>query len=550
MITIVAFQPLLKAEADEELAFKYAPVLRFTSGEKFYPTSVDYIISSSVLKRRNYDGTSVLVDPAPSPSTLGAYTSNDLFLDNKLGNFEAIAADYASKADSIGYYTYVNIVRSSSGTVIQYWLFYIFNNGPLNDHQGDIEVIQVFLDVYGNPKTVLASQHGAGQNAAWSDVEKLDTHPVIYVAQGSHANYFRSYQGRMGIENDIVGSDGKTITPDQMNIVLLSHQSWLEYKGRWGYWGTDEEVALGRAGPYGPKYNQGGIRWHYPEAYLASTFHVDGNYFILAWVVANFMLLFSVYVAVRSLWKIWGIVNLQRKGGLLVGNFLRGIGGIGLAIGIASIIISAVALFMPWYSINAWSETGPLAKEGGVTLMTVDGINGVSLNLFLGSSNSDSTSGYVSIFSAKLPFAIILATGVILLALDVIGVKSGKSLGRKLITSTVGTLLPVALILLFVSQLPALMPMATGLLPGQSIPSQVEIMVRDISSSPMAGATSSHLPIVGSVMVNWGLEIGSYLLIIAAVLKVAAGLIMFKAPELRKESKQYPPPPPSTPPRQ
>lgn len=32
-----------------------------------------------------------------------------------------------------------------------------------------------------------------------------------------------------------------------------------------------------------------------PEVYLASTFHVDGNYFILAWLAANFMLLFSVY---------------------------------------------------------------------------------------------------------------------------------------------------------------------------------------------------------------------------------------------------------------
>jgi len=208
LLLAVVFQSSLGVESDEELAFRYAPVLHFTSGERFYPTSVDYIIGSSVLKQRNPDGTSILIDPAPTPDTLGVYTSGDLFLENKLRTFEAIAADYASKVDGAGYYVYVNIVRTSSSTVIQYWLFYVFNNGPLNDHQGDIEVIQVFLDSSGSPKVVLASQHGAGQNAAWGGVEKVDSHPVIYVAQGSHANYFRSYQGKIGIENDIVGSDG------------------------------------------------------------------------------------------------------------------------------------------------------------------------------------------------------------------------------------------------------------------------------------------------------------------------------------------------------
>jgi hypothetical protein len=553
LLAILAFQPSVKAQTDEALAEEYAPVLHFTKGEEFYPTSVNYIISSSVLKQRNSDGTSFLIDSTPTPNNLGTHTSSNLFLNNKLETLADIADDYAANADTIGYYAYVHVARSSSSTVIQYWLFYIFNNGPMNEHQGDIEVIQVFLDTSGNPQTVLASQHSSGQNAAWSDVEKSGTHPVIYVAQGSHANYFRSYQGKMGIENDVVGSDGKTITADQLNLVPLNSQSWLDYKGRWGYWGTEQEVALGRAGPLGPKYNQDGTRWNQPSSYLASTFHVDGNYFILSWLVANFLLLLLIYIVARSAWKIWCIIKLQRKGGLLVGRFLKGRGGIGLIIGIVAIIITAVALFVPWYSVTASSETGPLAQEGGVTLMTLDGVNGVSVNLFLGADNSDSTSGYVNLFSAMMPFAIILAASVVLLALDVIGVKNGKSLGKKLMIGVISTLLPVILIIVFVSQLSALTPLAAGLLPGQGVPTQVESMVRAISASPMGGAATSQFPVVGSTTVNWGLGLGSYLFIVAAVLTIIGGIIMYSAPnmqnqDLRKESPLPPPPPPPPPP--
>jgi hypothetical protein len=176
--------------------------------------------------------------------------------------------------------------------------------------------------------------------------------------------------------------------------------------------------------------------------------------------------------------------------------------------------------------------------------MTVDGVNGVTVNLFLGAANSDSTSGYVSLFSTILPFAIIIAAGVVLLTLDVIGVKNGKSLGKKLIISMIGTLLPVIFIVVLVSQLSALVPFAAGLFPGQSIPSQVESMVRAVSASPIGGVTSSQFPIVGSTTVNWGLGVGAYLFIVAAVLRIVGGFVMYSAPELQKETPPPPPPPP------
>ena len=59
-------QPVVHAEDPQTLALEFAPVLHFTGGEKFYPTSVDYVIGSSVLKRRNLDGSSTLVDSNPT----------------------------------------------------------------------------------------------------------------------------------------------------------------------------------------------------------------------------------------------------------------------------------------------------------------------------------------------------------------------------------------------------------------------------------------------------------------------------------------------------
>ncbi|MCX8150259.1 MAG: hypothetical protein N3D85_01970 [Candidatus Bathyarchaeota archaeon] len=552
LILLSAFLFSVSAQTNEQLAAKYAPVLHFTAGEQFYPTTVDYIIEISALKQRAPFGvSSTVIDPSPRADTLGTYTAADLFLDNKLGTYERIAADYSARASSLGYYAYVHVVRTASSTVIQYWLFYIYNNGPLNDHQGDIEVIQVFLDASGNPRQVLLSQHGAGQNAVWSDVEKVDDHPVVYVAQGSHANYFRSYQGRMGLESDIVGNDGKTIMPADLNLVMLENQGWLNFAGRWGYWGTEDEVALGQAGPYGPVFNQDGIRWAQPEVYLNSTFTVNGTYFILALLVANFLLLFVVYIIARGAWKCWCIVRMVQKGGLLVGKFLRGRGSIGLILGIVAIVLNIFALFLPWYTITAVSQSGPLAQQGGATLMNMDGINGVTVKMFMGAGGSDSTSGYTTLFTTQMPFAIAFGAGLILLALDVIGIKSGKSLGKKLMIGTVSSLLPLILILLFISQLGALAPLASGLFPGQTIPTAVENMLSAIARSPIQGTSSEVFPIIGVTTVTWGLGIGAYLFIVAAVLKLVGGLIIYTAPPLQQQPQmpyQMPPPPPPPPP--
>ena len=87
-------------------------------------------------------------------------------------------------------------------TILQYHFFYAFNDWRLaangmNHHEGDWEMTAVYLK-NEEPYALLMSQHGAGNIEWWDNVIKaLDmegnptTHPVVYAALGSHANYSR-----------------------------------------------------------------------------------------------------------------------------------------------------------------------------------------------------------------------------------------------------------------------------------------------------------------------------------------------------------------------
>lgn len=85
-------------------------------------------------------------------------------------------------------------------TILQYHYFYAFNDWRLaangfNHHEGDWEMSAVYLK-NDAPYALLLSQHGAGDIERWEDAIKAKdgegretTHPIVYAALGSHANY-------------------------------------------------------------------------------------------------------------------------------------------------------------------------------------------------------------------------------------------------------------------------------------------------------------------------------------------------------------------------
>ena len=85
-------------------------------------------------------------------------------------------------------------------TSLQYHFFYAFNDWRLaangiNHHEADWEMVAVYLK-NDEPYAVLFSQHGSGALERWENIVRVKdkdgndtTHPIIYTALGSHANY-------------------------------------------------------------------------------------------------------------------------------------------------------------------------------------------------------------------------------------------------------------------------------------------------------------------------------------------------------------------------
>lgn len=107
----------------------------------------------------------------------------------------------------VRYWYYGRVVRENEWTVLQYNYFYAFNDfrstaGGMNNHEGDWECVNIFLrnDPDSNPRPfgVAYSQHHHGMFEFWEDVFKAknpegkdSTHPLVYAALGSHANFSR-----------------------------------------------------------------------------------------------------------------------------------------------------------------------------------------------------------------------------------------------------------------------------------------------------------------------------------------------------------------------
>jgi hypothetical protein len=111
------------------------------------------------------------------------------------------------------YCYYGRVVRQNDWVVLQYWLFYPFNNWRsgffgVNDHEADWEMVSVYCsnkigaDPSSSPLERLrpywvayASHDYSGDDLRrhWDDpeLEKVGEHPVVYAGAGSHASYFQ-----------------------------------------------------------------------------------------------------------------------------------------------------------------------------------------------------------------------------------------------------------------------------------------------------------------------------------------------------------------------
>lgn len=255
------------ASPDAALLRAYQPVTIFDPAEEFRPTKVQAFVADSVLER--FTGSSwVVVDSEPEPDTLpgpgtGVWRLNQEGCSPTLPIGGLACYGDAWRSGSGGDGVYGRVVRSADAIVLQYWFFYYANPYsyayPASDfiwqaHEGDWEVVNVVLTADAEPVSVGYSQHCQGQRRDWASVQRHGTHPVVYVAAGSHANYFSAgvhpwnpvcippaakllfAQLGLPLPSDRAGSGDVAGPPESDGGVTPIHQfgSWADFPGFWG----------------------------------------------------------------------------------------------------------------------------------------------------------------------------------------------------------------------------------------------------------------------------------------------------------------------------
>jgi hypothetical protein len=210
----------------EALATQFEPVLFFSHGEHFFPLRFDVYANAAQLcvtrvihvrgvprlREKCRPGTSAPTSRANCrPKRKDGFMKGEAFL-----AFDSNARDSAS-ADPRRVQPYTKLessLRAAAGreytvywhaagigaahVMVEYWFFYSFDDFA-NRHEGDWEWIGVEAEkkpFFESPNAirVFYSQHEGGGWRDWSEVmagrDRRGDSPIVFVARGSHANYF------------------------------------------------------------------------------------------------------------------------------------------------------------------------------------------------------------------------------------------------------------------------------------------------------------------------------------------------------------------------
>lgn len=288
----------IKINLDPDI-LKYEPILKFHQDEDFYPIDIrTFVKYSSLWKFMENKRIKIIEENNLSLEKLIDYSkehqNENLYLqfsqnikepDYEKAKNEYINLNQTEKKPT--YYAYI-LEQQDKNTgktykIIEYWFFYAFNawksHGGGNDHEGDWEMVAVFLNKEKNlPEYVAYSAHHnigkafeplEGKKGAfslgsvrrrWEKIEKQDTHPIVYVALGSHANYAEWNNGEWIVfypEKKVLKSDKLGEVEKIKNWKIFSINSIKnDIKFFNGYWGwmalSKKSKILGQSSPESP----------------------------------------------------------------------------------------------------------------------------------------------------------------------------------------------------------------------------------------------------------------------------------------------------------
>lgn len=269
----------LSYSALTEVVRRFAPIIRFSKDEAYWPANVDDFLPRMILQKGtddSYKSVSTIYDQPMSKELLVSQgeplgnlgilrTLNDLnepsdtqewmngnkpSAQHPVHTYVVVTNRLASSCDSID----VNNVNAE----ITYWLFFNYNQGKtvastsFGNHVADWTHVKLVV-INNKIAQVMYDHHGDKTRYRFPDpqVEKLGQQVVVYAACGSHECYWRpgDYELALGTHDQCDNGTEVNLQQGEFEIYPFNTQSnnfekfsdpaypdpqWLQYKGRWG----------------------------------------------------------------------------------------------------------------------------------------------------------------------------------------------------------------------------------------------------------------------------------------------------------------------------
>ncbi len=286
----------------------FAPARESHPAELFRPVEAEAFVADSNLEMLTGPNEWTVVDPAPTPATLPTASPPIWRLNQR--DCSAAAGPlalpcYAAGAAGSPNVVYGRVVETEKATVLQYWFFYYHNlysyhalpfGAVWQAHEGDWEVVNVVLNRGGEPRYVGYSQHCSGERRGWAKTPRWNGHhPIVFVARGSHANYFsagiHTWDPRC-LQPDVIGffaQQGLPLPADEtghgavagparlgaavapIERISATSPAWIAFPGFWGELQYLHAPTLGTqifgTSPVGPAFQ---ATWQTPLAAMAT----------------------------------------------------------------------------------------------------------------------------------------------------------------------------------------------------------------------------------------------------------------------------------------
>lgn len=247
---------IVKRDAIPDYALKYAPYTLLYSNETYQPSDAAVHLQHTTPKV-NFEA----IADATTLTDLNTLTA-DAFLtsndDPETLPAWLLSTDNKPDADGLSAAPATIIAVQKDGFIdVFYFYFYSFDFGNdlfgivFGNHVGDWEHSMVrFVD--GAPTHVYLSAHSSGYAYTYDAIPKNGDRPIVYVADGTHANYATAGTQEYTFAGSLITDD-----TDEGPFWDVA----LNYRGYWFDNSTTTFSSAGGAGPGGAAQNAEGADW-------------------------------------------------------------------------------------------------------------------------------------------------------------------------------------------------------------------------------------------------------------------------------------------------